>query len=101
MARFYAVKLGSLGIRVNVVAPSTFVKAESSAYYDAQPELQTLYKKITPLGRMGTAEEVARTVAFLCGPESSFITGQELMVDGGLSLLLHDMLAREVAGIMG
>jgi NAD(P)-dependent dehydrogenase (short-subunit alcohol dehydrogenase family) len=99
MARFYAVKLGSLGLRVNVVAPCTFVKPESSTYYDSQHELQALYKKITPLGRMGTAEEVARTVAFLCGPEASFITGQELTVDGGLSLLLQDTLAREVAGI--
>jgi 3-oxoacyl-[acyl-carrier protein] reductase len=99
MARFFAVKFGAQGVRVNVVTPCTFVKAESAAYYSSQHELQALYKRITPLARMGTAKEVAKAVAFLCGSDASFITGQELIVDGGLSLMLQDTLAREVAGI--
>ena len=101
MARFYAVKYGSQGIRVNVVSPCTFVKSESAQYFAGQEELQALYKKITPLARMGTAKEVAKAVAFLCGPDASVITGQDLAVDGGLSLMLQDTLAREVAGITG
>ena len=101
MARFYAVKLGTQGIRVNIVSPCTFVKAESAAYYDGQTALQGMYAKITPLGRMGTARDVADTIAFLCGPKAGFITGQELAVDGGLSLMLQDAMAREVAGIAG
>jgi NAD(P)-dependent dehydrogenase (short-subunit alcohol dehydrogenase family) len=101
MARFYAVKLGAKGIRVNVVSPCTFVKPESAAYYQGQTALQDMYSKITPLARMGTAREVAEAVAFLCGPRASFITGQELAVDGGLSLMLQDAMAREVAGIAG
>ncbi len=101
MARFYAVKLGAQGIRVNIVSPCTFVKAESAAFYQGQTALQEMYAKITPLARMGTAREVAETVAFLCGPKSSFVTGQELAVDGGLSLMLQDAMAREVAGIAG
>jgi NAD(P)-dependent dehydrogenase (short-subunit alcohol dehydrogenase family) len=101
MARFYAVKLGPQGIRVNVVSPCTFVKPESAAFYGGQAELQALYAKITPLARMGTAKEVAKAVAFLCGPDASFITGQDLSVDGGLSLMLQDALAREVAGLAG
>lgn len=101
MARFYAVKLGPRGIRVNVVSPCTFVKPESAAYYADQNELQELYAKITPLARMGTAQEVAKAIAFLCGPDASFITGQDLAVDGGLSLMLQDTLARDVAGITG
>ncbi len=98
MARFYAVKLGPQGIRVNVVSPCTFVKPESAAYFASQAELQELYKTITPLSRMGTAQEVAKAIVFLCGPDASFITGQDLSVDGGLSLMLQDTLAREVAG---
>ncbi len=101
MARFYAVKLGQQGIRVNVVSPCTFVKQESASYYAGQPAVQSLYAKITPLGRMGLAKEVAEGAAFLCGPKASFITGQELVVDGGLSLMLQDAMAREVAGIAG
>lgn len=101
MARFYAVKLGAEGIRVNVVSPCTFVKPESAAYYQGQTALQAMYAKITPLGRMGTARDVAEAVAFLCGPKAAFITGQDLAIDGGLSLMLQDTLAREVAGIAG
>jgi NAD(P)-dependent dehydrogenase (short-subunit alcohol dehydrogenase family) len=50
---------------------------------------------------MGTARDVAEAVAFLCGPKAGFITGQDLALDGGLSLMLQDTLAREVAGIAG
>jgi NAD(P)-dependent dehydrogenase (short-subunit alcohol dehydrogenase family) len=101
MARFYAVKLGAQGVRVNVVSPCTFVKPESAAYYAGQAALQKMYAQITPVGRMGTAREVAEAVAFLCGPKASFITGQDLAVDGGLSLMLQDAMAREVAGLAG
>jgi NAD(P)-dependent dehydrogenase (short-subunit alcohol dehydrogenase family) len=101
MARFYAVKLGPQGVRVNVVAPCTFVKPESAAYFAGQAGLQKMYAQITPLARMGTAREVAEAVAFLCGPKASFITGQELAVDGGLGLMLQDAMAREVAGLAG
>src|SRR5207302_8036854 len=71
MARYYAVQLGPQGIRVNVVAPSTFVKQESSAYYDGQTKLRAMYATITPLGRMGTAAEVAQVAAFLCSSKAS------------------------------
>ena len=99
MARFYAVRLGPRGIRVNVVSPCTFVKPESAAFFAGRDELRSLYEKITPLARMGSAVEVASAVEYLCGPGASFVTGQDLTVDGGLSLVLQDALARDVAGL--
>jgi NAD(P)-dependent dehydrogenase (short-subunit alcohol dehydrogenase family) len=99
LARYYAVRLGARGIRVNVVSPCAYVKAESSAFYEGRRDLRDLYARLTPLGRMGTAAEVAQAAAFLCGPQASFITGQELCVDGGLSLLTPDALARGAAGL--
>jgi NAD(P)-dependent dehydrogenase (short-subunit alcohol dehydrogenase family) len=97
MARFYAVALGSKGIRVNSVALGAVMKDESRQFYMENEELHQLYRDITPLGRMGTAREVARVIAFLCGSDSSFITGQTIVVDGGLSLQWHESLARYVS----
>jgi NAD(P)-dependent dehydrogenase (short-subunit alcohol dehydrogenase family) len=99
MARYFAAVLGKKGIRVNAVSPCTVLKEESQKFYLENEKLQELYRTITPLGRMGTAREVAQVIAFLLCPQSSFVTGQELYVDGGMSLLLHDAMAREVRGL--
>lgn len=95
LARYYAVLLGPQGIRVNAVALGSILKAESSAFYHANPELKQSYAEANALKRMGTAEEIAQSILFLCGPAASFITGQTLMVDGGLSLVSHETLARQ------
>jgi NAD(P)-dependent dehydrogenase (short-subunit alcohol dehydrogenase family) len=100
MARYYAVALGPRGIRVNCVTPGTVLKAESRAFYMRNKPLQHLYRRITPLGRMGTAEEIAGVIAFLCSPAASFVTGQDIAVDGGLSLLWQESLARTAAGLV-
>ncbi len=94
MARYYAVTLGRRKERVNAVALGAVVKQEAETFYADHPDLVRLYGEITPLGRMGRAEEVASVITFLCGPAASFITGQTLVVDGGLSLQWHETLAR-------
>jgi len=86
IVRYYAVALGPLGIRVNAVQPAIVFKSRAAAYYAQHPELVQLYQGITPLGRMGTPADIAGAVMFLCSQAADFITGQILVVDGGLSL---------------
>ncbi|MBL8024244.1 MAG: SDR family oxidoreductase [Elusimicrobia bacterium] len=96
MVRYYAVKFGAKKIRVNSVSPGPVVKAESEKFYQRHPGFTAFYKTIIPLGRIGTMKEIASTVDFLCSPKASFITGQDLVVDGGVSIQAHESLARSL-----
>ncbi|MDE0545827.1 SDR family NAD(P)-dependent oxidoreductase [Microbacterium sp. C7(2022)] len=86
MTRSLAAELGPQGCRVNSVAPGTIV-TESNADLLTDARINDVVRTRTALGRWGQPEEVASTVAFLAGDESSFITGQTIVVDGGLSVL--------------
>ena len=99
LLRYYGVTLGRLGIRVNGVASGTIVKAESRRFYREQTALRRLYEGMIPLGRMGQAEEIAAVVSFLGGREASFITGQTVVVDGGVSLQWHESLVRQLSPV--
>ena len=94
LGRWYAVKLGHKSVRVNCVTPGAVLKPESQDYYLNNNDLQNLFSRITPLGRMGWSEEIADVVLFLCSNKSSFVTGQDIAVDGGLSLHGQESLAR-------
>jgi hypothetical protein len=99
MARFYAVNLGRKGIRTNAVTPFTFLKEESKEFYLNNKELLGLYEEIIPLGRMATSEDSANVISFLCSPAASFVNGQNIYVDGGLSLVWPETLARKLKSI--
>jgi 3-oxoacyl-[acyl-carrier protein] reductase len=76
-------ELGSRGVRANVVAPG-YVRTRLT---DVLPEDATAAMlENTPLGRLGEPEDVAGAVRFLCSDEASFITGEVLLVDGGLGM---------------
>ncbi len=77
-----AEELGPLGIRVNAVAPG-IIDDELMSFITAGGPLLDDYLAQMPLERVGTVEDVAAAVRFLIGPESSFITGETLGVDGG------------------
>jgi 3-oxoacyl-[acyl-carrier protein] reductase len=76
-------ELGMRGVRANVVAPG-YVK---TALTDVLPEpAREAMLANTPLGRLGEPQDIAGAVRFLCSDEASFITGEVLLVDGGLGM---------------
>jgi NAD(P)-dependent dehydrogenase (short-subunit alcohol dehydrogenase family) len=97
MVKYYAVRLGPKGIRVNYIIPGLTIKPEAREFYDANPELEQTYEAITPLGRMGTVEDIANLVDFLISEKSSYMTGQTLTLDGGIGLRSQWNLARKVS----
>ena len=83
MTKSLAKELASRGVTVNAVAPG-FMETDMTA---AMPEdAKTATLAAIPMGRMGAAEDVAKTVAFLASEEAGYITGQVLAVDGGMSM---------------
>lgn len=96
LVRYYAVTLGQRGIRVNTISPGTVLKEESKNFFLKNKRLLSLYQKMVPLGRLGTADEVVKTMLFLCSDSASFITGQNLVIDGGLSLQWQEGLVRDL-----
>ncbi len=92
LVRFYAVALGQEGIRVNSISPLTYLKDESRHVYLNNPSKMEKYRRIVPLGRMPEASECADTFLYLCSPKASFVNGQVLYVDGGLSAIWPEEL---------
>jgi 3-oxoacyl-[acyl-carrier protein] reductase len=76
-------ELGSRGVRANVVAPG-YVKTRLTEVIPEEGKAAMLQN--TPLGRIGDPQDVAGAVRFLCSDEASFITGEVLLVDGGLGM---------------
>jgi len=88
MTRYLAMHAGEYNIRVNCVAPGFIIQDEHMSRYSDESNMY--YKKISefchPLGHTGTSNDVADAVLFLCSPQSTFITGQSIVVDGGLTI---------------
>jgi len=83
MTMSLAKELGSRGITVNAVAPG-FIETDMT--HELSEEMRDGVVKITPLGRLGSAKDIALPVVFLAGAGGEYITGQTLIVDGGMTL---------------
>ena len=83
ITRAASVDLGGRGIRVNAIAPSA-VPTEGTAKHRTEEKDQRRIAR-TPLGRLGTVEDIAKAICFLASDQASFVTGQVLAVDGGIT----------------
>ncbi len=84
ITRNAAVRYAADNIRINAVSPGFInVSREEKAIREAGDKMSEEILFRTPMGRWGDASEVASVISFLAGPESSYITGVELFVDGG------------------
>ncbi|MFM0757329.1 SDR family NAD(P)-dependent oxidoreductase [Paraburkholderia strydomiana] len=84
MSRLLAVELGEHGIRSNVVSPAMVRTPMSERFYQ-DAEVLRRREEIVPVRRIGTPQDVAEAVLFLASDRSAYISGQDLLVDGGLS----------------
>ena len=85
MARMLAIEWAELGIRVNTIAPGTVLTATRKEYADAHPGYLDKMIERVPLKRTCMPEEIADAAVYLASPAASYITGQTLLLDGGLT----------------
>lgn len=85
MSKVAAIELGSIGIRINMIHPGG-IKTEMAT---GGKDVPAFYDSV-PLGRIGQPLEIAKAVAFLASDDSSYCTGTELVVDGGMTLGVAD-----------
>jgi 3-oxoacyl-[acyl-carrier protein] reductase len=83
LTKALARELGSRGVRVNAVAPGYIATELTNVLSE---EIRGAILANTPLGRLGEPEDVAGAVRFLCSDEAAFVTGEVLLVDGGLGM---------------
>ena len=88
-----ALEWGKHGLRVNCVAPG-LIEGGMSAPINADPVLRAEREGVVPLGRLGTEVDIARTALWLASEDSSYVTGQTLTVDGGISMSILGHLPR-------
>lgn len=92
-----AVEWGAEGIRSNAVSPGLFITPISAKFY-VDPEAKRRREEVVPQRRIGQTQELADAVLYLASPRSSYINGEELIVDGGFSKTLMAHIPRAYSG---
>lgn len=93
LSRQLAVEWGADAVRSNVVCPG-MIRTPLSAEFYAQPGVEQARSAATASGRVGEPDDIAHTVAFLASPRAGYVNATEIMVDGGMSAKLMDMVPR-------
>lgn len=83
--KYLAKELGAQGIRANVVAPGPVETDFNNAAIRNNPEMKARLSMLSPLGRVGEADDIGPVVAFLCSDESVWVNGQRIEVSGGIN----------------
>ncbi|MCZ7380046.1 MAG: SDR family oxidoreductase [Candidatus Methanoperedens sp.] len=85
LTKVAALEYAKAGIRVNAVCPGVIRTPMVERVTGGNPEAEAQFTAMEPIGRMGTPEEIAESVVWLCSDAASFVTGHSMVVDGGLT----------------
>ena len=86
LTRYWTKELGTKGIRANVVAPGPIETDFNNAAIRSNPQMKERLSGLSPLNRVGTAEDIGGVVAFLCSDEARWVNGQRIEVSGGINV---------------
>lgn len=84
LTRAAAIEYAESNVRVNAICPGVIATEMIDRFTHKDPATMKAMAAMHPMNRVGTPQEIADTVVFLCSPQASFITGQALAIDGGL-----------------
>jgi NAD(P)-dependent dehydrogenase (short-subunit alcohol dehydrogenase family) len=86
LTKYMAKELGAKGIRANIVAPGPIETDFNNAGIRSNPQMKERLASLSPLGRVGAAEDIGGVVAFLCTDDARWINGQRIEVSGGINV---------------
>jgi 2-hydroxycyclohexanecarboxyl-CoA dehydrogenase len=86
LAKSIAREVAASGVTANVVSPGVIETATSRMLLDSRPGMRDALLRAVPARRLGYPDEVAAAVAYLCSPQSGYVTGQVLSVNGGIAM---------------
>ncbi len=84
--KYLAKELGARGIRANVIAPGPIETDFNNAAIRSNPQMKSFLSSLSPLGRVGQANDIGSVVAFLCSEDAKWINGQRIEVSGGINV---------------